>query len=145
MSDDFDEFVESLQNQIYDDAKATYGEKVFERWRNPLYMGPIENPDGYACVTGPCGDTMEMYLIIKDDKITKAVFNTDGCNASRACGSAAADLARGKTLIEVLRLSPGHILDRWADIPQGNVHCAILAINTLHKALADYLLRRQAG
>ncbi len=111
----------------------------------PDNMGSLKDADGSARIKGLCGDTMEMYLIIKDDKITKAVFNTDGCNASRACGSAAADLARGKTLIEVLRLSPGHILDRWADIPQGNVHCAILAINTLHKALADYLLRRQAG
>jgi NifU-like protein involved in Fe-S cluster formation len=31
------------------------------------------------------------------------------------------------------------------ELPGGNVHCAILAVNTLHKALADYLLKTQTG
>ncbi len=111
----------------------------------PENMGRLNDPDGSAWIKGLCGDTIEMYLIVEDNKITKALFNTDGCNASRACGSAAAGLAQGKTLKDVLRLSPGDILDMWVDIPQGNVHCAILAINTLYKAVADYLLRRQTG
>jgi nitrogen fixation NifU-like protein len=111
----------------------------------PENMGRLNDPDGSAWIKGLCGDTMEMYLVIENDRITKAVFNTDGCNASRACGSAAASLAEGKALKEILRLSPADILDTWADLPQGNVHCAILAINTLHKALADYLLRKQVG
>ncbi len=112
---------------------------------SPENMGRLNDPDGSAWINGLCGDTMEMYLTIEDDKITKAVFNTDGCNASRACGSAAAGLAEGKILMEALRLSPADILDLWSDIPQGNVHCAILAINTLHKAVADYLLRSNLG
>ncbi len=111
----------------------------------PDNMGRLNDPDGSAWIKGLCGDTMEMYLVIENDTIKNAVFNTDGCNASRACGSAAARLASGKTLKEVLRLSPADVLDLWADIPQGNVHCAILAINTLHKAVADYLLRKQLG
>ncbi len=111
----------------------------------PENMGRLNDPDGSAWIKGLCGDTIEMYLIIEDDKVTKALFHTDGCNASRACGSAAASLALGKTLKDVLRLSPADILDLWADIPQGNVHCAILAISTLHKAVADYLLRTQLG
>lgn len=111
----------------------------------PKNMGQLNDPDGSACIKGLCGDTMEMYLVIEDDKVIKALFNTDGCNASCACGSAAAHLASGKMLKDVLRLSPADILDMWADIPQGNVHCAILAISTLHKAVADYLLRTQLG
>lgn len=111
----------------------------------PENMGRLNDPDGSAWIKGLCGDTIEIYLIIEDDKVTKALFHTDGCNASRACGSAAASLALGKMLKDVLRLSPADILDLWADIPQGNVHCAILAISTLHKAVADYLLRTQLG
>lgn len=108
----------------------------------PENMGRMNDPDGSAWINGLCGDTMEMYLTVEDDTITKALFHTDGCQASRACGSAAAGLALGKTLKDVLHLSPADILDMWKDIPQGNVHCAILAINTLHKAVADYLLHR---
>jgi nitrogen fixation NifU-like protein len=111
----------------------------------PDNMRRMNDPDGSAYMKGICGDSMEMYLIIENDRVTEATFFTDGCNSSRACGSTAARLAEGKTLKEVLRISPADIIDAWGDIPGGNVHCAILAVNTLHKALADYLLRMQRG
>ena len=111
----------------------------------PDNMGRLDNPDGSAWIEGLCGDRMEIYLVIEKEKIKKALFYSNGCNASRICGSTAAHLSKGKTLKEVLRLSPADILDTWSDIPQGNVHCAILSINTLHKAVADYLLRNQLG
>jgi nitrogen fixation protein NifU and related proteins len=111
----------------------------------PSNMGRMNDSNGSARTKGLCGDTMEMYLTIKDNRIEKALFHTDGCSASRACGSTAARLAAGKTLSEVLRLSPADVLDAWADLPQGNIHCSILAVGTLHKAVADYLLRKQDG
>ena len=111
----------------------------------PANMRRMNDADGSAWINGLCGDSMEMYLVISEETVTDASFFTDGCSASQACGSTAARLAVGKTLKETLRLSPADVLDAWANIPQGNVHCAILAINTLHKALADYLLRVQSG
>jgi nitrogen fixation NifU-like protein len=113
-----------------------------QKGHGPDNMGKMENPDGFACVKGLCNDTMEMYLSIDSEKITDAKFNTDGCKSSIACGSAAANLAVGKTFNEVLRLSPADIIDEWAIFPQENIHCAILAVNTLHNAFTDYLLRR---
>ena len=111
--------------------------------QHPPNMKRLNDPDGAAWTKGLCGDTMEIYLVIKEERITEAFFYTDGCTASRACGSAAANLAENKTLLDALRLSPADVLDMWDDIPQGNTHCAILAIGTVHKAIADYLLRRQ--
>ena len=111
----------------------------------PANMGRMNDPDGAAWTKGLCGDTMEMYLIVKGDDVVEVRFHTDGCAASRACGSTAARLAEGKTVSDVLRLAPADVLDAWADLPQGNIHCAILAIGTLHKAVADYLLRKQNG
>ena len=111
----------------------------------PANMRRMNDADGSAWIDGLCGDSMEMYLVISEEIVTDASFFTDGCSASQACGSTAARLAVGKPLKEVLGLSPADVLNAWADIPQGNVHCAILAISTLHKALADYLLRSQTG
>ena len=48
MGDDLDDFVEDLQNQIFEDTKVAYGDLGFERWRNPQFMGRMENPDGYG-------------------------------------------------------------------------------------------------
>jgi nitrogen fixation NifU-like protein len=111
----------------------------------PENMGRLEAADGYAVIKGICGDTMEIYLKIDAGVASKAFFNTDGCQSSRACGSAAASLAQGKTIMEILRLSPADVLDKWGSLPQGNLHCAILSINTLHQAVADYLIKKNLG
>jgi nitrogen fixation NifU-like protein len=112
---------------------------------HPENMGRMNDPDGSAFIKGLCGDSMEMYLVIQDNIIKESKFFTDGCNASISCGSAAALLAKGKSLKEVLRLSPADVIDSWGEIPRGNVHCAILSIMTLHKAIADYLIRTEQG
>ena len=111
----------------------------------PDNMARMNDHDGSADIKGLCGDTMEMYLVIHENLVENATFFTDGCTASRLCGSTAARLAKGRSLKEVLRVSPTDIIDSWGEIPGGNVHCAILAVMTLHKALADYLLRTQNG
>jgi len=63
MSEELDDFINDLQDQIYKETKDTYGKTMFERWLNPLYMGVIDNPDGHARITGSCGDTMEIFLL----------------------------------------------------------------------------------
>lgn len=112
----------------------------------PSDMRRMNDPDGSAWVDGLCGDTMEMYLVISGNKISDATFYTDGCVSSRACGSSAARLSRGKTIEETLRISPADILDNCSKtLPRKDTHCAILAAMTLHKALTDYLLKLQIG
>ena len=111
----------------------------------PENMGRMNDPDGSAFIDGICGDSMEMYLIIENNIITESKFFTNGCNSSRFCGSAAARLAKGKSIKDVLRLSPADVIDTGGEIPDREVHCAILAVSTLHKSLADYLLKVQNG
>lgn len=111
----------------------------------PDNMGRMNDPDGSSYVKGICGDSMEMYLVIENGIISESKFFTDGCNSSRFCGATAARLAKGKPLKDALRLSPADVIDAWGEIPGGTVHCAILAVSTLHKAIADYLIRTQNG
>lgn len=111
----------------------------------PESMKRMNDPDGAAFIKGICGDSMEMYIVVENDTVTEVSFFTDGCNSSRFCGATAARLAREKTLKEVLRLSPADVIDAWGEIPGGNVHCAILAVSTLHKAVADFLIRTENG
>lgn len=111
----------------------------------PDNMRRMNDPDGAAYIKGICGDSMEMYLVVENGTISESTFFTDGCNSSRFCGATAARLAKGKSLKDVLRLSPADVIDAWGEIPGGNIHCAILAVSTLHRALADYLLKTQKG
>ena len=78
MSKDLDDFVEDLQNQISEETRAAYGDVAFERWLKPLYNGGMENPDGYGRVTGPCGDTMQIFLKFENGKVKDATLVRPG-------------------------------------------------------------------
>jgi nitrogen fixation NifU-like protein len=141
MSKDLDDFVENLQNQIFEETRAAYGDVAFERWLKPLYMGRIDNPDGYARVTGPCGDTMEIFLRFEKGKVKDASFQTDGCGGSAACGSFAAELALGKGPDDLIEITGESILRVLGGFPKEDQHCAFLAANTLQEALSEYMIK----
>jgi nitrogen fixation protein NifU and related proteins len=139
--DDFDRFVDALQEEIFDEARAAYGEKGFDRWRRPRYQGRMTSPDGAARLTGECGDTMEIFLKFENNRVTDASYFTDGCASSAICGSFAAELAIGRDpddLVDVIGATVLHAIGR---LPESDRHCADLAAATLREALNDYMTR----
>ncbi|OQY60364.1 MAG: iron-sulfur cluster assembly scaffold protein [Desulfobacteraceae bacterium 4572_88] len=143
MSDNLDNFVQNLQEEIFEETKKDFGEIAYQRWRNPLYMGAMENPDAHAKVRGNCGDSIEIFLRFEDDRVENASFLTDGCGASGVCGSFASEMAIGKTSDEILEITGETILEKLEGLPEDNVHCAFLAANSLHESVSDYV-RKQA-
>jgi nitrogen fixation NifU-like protein len=145
-NEEIEKFARELQDQVMDEVRRTYSETVIDHWQNPRNFCPLENPDGYARVKGICGDTMEMYLRVKDETITECAFQTDGCGTTIVCGSVATELAAGKPFIEALgAVSAAEILRVLGGLPESNVHCAQLAAETLRRALADYLYQKGAS
>jgi len=141
--DNFDNFVNDLQEQIFDEAKDAYGEKGFQRWRNPLYNGKLESPDGHARITGDCGDTMEIFLKFENDRVKQALYFTDGCASSSICGSFAAELAMGKDPDELADITGDSVLEKIGRLPETDMHCAGLAAATLQEALSSYMSARR--
>jgi nitrogen fixation protein NifU and related proteins len=139
MSDNFDDFARHLQAQIFEETKEAYGTAAFERWLHPMYMGKIDHADGYARVTGPCQDTMEIFLRFEDGRVAEASFQTDGCGSSAVCGSFAAEMAQGKTPDELLDVTGEAILEKLGGLPKEEQHCAFLAGETLQEALSNYM------
>ena len=142
MPDDFDKAIEKIQASIIEDARKVYSEKVIERWFHPEYMGEIENPQGHGKITGPCGDTVRIFLRIVNRKIIDARFTTDGCASTVAAGGMACELSIGKTLREAYEITKDMILEQLDGLPEESTHCAVLASNTLREALTDYLASR---
>ena len=118
-------------------------EKVVDYGNNPRNYGSLDKPDGYAKIKGPCGDTMEMFLRIRNDKIDNISYTTDGCMTSHAAGTAATVMARGKTVRECLKINQSSILEHLGGMPEDSEHCALLAANTFHKALRDYAVGKK--
>lgn len=136
---DWDKFISTVQKQVIDKALEIYSETVVQHALFPRNHGPMENPDGYARVTGTCGDTMEIFLRVHDDQILQSTFLTDGCTTSIASASMAAELATGKDVHDARRISKEDILTALDGLPKESRHCALLASNTLRAAVADYL------
>jgi nitrogen fixation NifU-like protein len=138
MPNDFEKTVKVLQESIMEDARKIYSEKVIDRWLNPRNLGKIRDPDGFAKIKGPCGDTMQIFFKVKDRRLSKIKFMTDGCASSIAAGSMATDLAQGKKPEEAAEISQQMILDALDGLPEESVHCALLASNTLKEAVKNY-------
>ena len=139
---DFEQFVQQLQEQSFADARAAYGEKGFNRWRHPRYNSPIKDADGHGRHRGGCGDTMEIFLKFRDNRVSDASYKTDGCGSSGLCGSFTAELAHGKSPEQLFELAPEDVLSEIGTFPDSEKHCATLAIVTLHEAVNDYLIRQ---
>ena len=115
-------------------------EKKDKRAEDPYY-GRMNDPVAAASLTGPCGDTMEFYLVIADDVIDDLKYYTDGCANTRGCGHAVAIRAKGRKVTDALSISAGEIIRSGECEPAHGRHCAILAVSTLYRAIADYLLK----
>jgi len=118
--------------------EENYSAKALERFRNPRNYDELQEPDGYARITGPCGDTMEFWVQVDEGIVSAASFTTTGCGPSRACGSMATELAEGRPVAEAKEISQQDILNALGGMPEAHRHCELLASNTLRAALENY-------
>lgn len=133
-----DEFLDELQGRLDDQARQAYGEKAFERWRNPPHQGRPAGANCEGASTGSCGDTIRIFLHVEGGKVEGAGFDTDGCAASQLCGSMTAELALGKGLEEAAAVSGEAVRDALGALPEKDEHCAFLAASALQEALGDH-------
>jgi nitrogen fixation NifU-like protein len=134
---------EELQELILADARNIYSETVIDHAMNPRNVGVMQDADGFARVTGPCGDTMEIWLKVSDDTIINASFMTDGCGTSIASGSMVTEMAKSKRISNVQKTKPQDVLDALGGLPEESEHCALLAANTLKAAIRDYIAMKR--
>lgn len=120
-----------------------YTERTLEHLLTPRNLGMIPEPDGHALFTGPCGDTVEVFLQVADEQIEAASFLFHGCQHTLICGDAACELVKGKPVKEVFRISQQGIIDYLGGLPREQEHCANLAADAVKAALLDYLEHRK--
>jgi nitrogen fixation NifU-like protein len=103
----------------------------------------MPDADGFASVTGPCGDTMEIWLKVMDGIIIQATFYTDGWGTGIASGSMVTEMAKGKSITEAQKIGQQNVLDALGGLPDESKHCALLAANTLREAVRDYIAMKR--
>jgi len=121
-----------------------YSEKVMEHFQNPRNVGVLKDADGVGQVGNPvCGDMMSFYIKVKDNRIEDVKFQTFGCGAAIAVSSMVSEMAMGKTIEEVLKITNKSVAEELGGLPKNKLHCSNLGADALHKAIENYKERQK--
>lgn len=121
-----------------------YSEKVLNEFFNPQNVGVIKGASGVGKVGNPaCGDIMKVYIMVEDDKIVDAKFQTFGCAAAIASSSVATRMIIGKTIEEALKITNQDVIrELGGEMPAAKIHCSILAEEAIRAAVDNYYKKR---
>ena len=139
MSSSWEKFEELIKQEM----RKIYSEAVIEHSMDPRNVGDLEDADGFARVTGSCGDTMSIWLKVKNGAISDASFMTDGCGTTIAAGSMLTEMAKGKSISQAQKINQQDVLNALGGLPEESQHCALLAADTLKAALRDHMAMKR--
>ena len=120
---------------FWQDHSLHYLEMAFRTDRREI----VKHPDGYGKRTGDCGDTVEIYLSIRNGRIQSVSYETDGCLSTNACANTVAELIEGKDVGSAWELTPEDVMKYLETLPPENTHCAELALWAMYRALRNFL------
>jgi nitrogen fixation NifU-like protein len=116
-----------------------YTEFIIELYKNPLNYGEMEDADRKAEVYNPtCGDSLTLYLKVKEGVIEEARFTGKGCAISQASASLFTDYLKGKSLEDISGMTREDVLSLIKiDLSKNptRIRCALLPLDALKKAL----------
>ena len=116
-----------------------YTKKVLEHFKKPKHVGKIKNPSGVGEVGNiRCGDQMKLFIKVEDNIIKDIKFKTFGCAAAIASSDILCDIVIGKTIEQAKKLTKDDVVKELGDLPPVKLHCSLLAIDALKKAIKDY-------
>jgi nitrogen fixation protein NifU and related proteins len=119
-------------------ADVKHSKAFLEMSSDDSYHERMYQPNGYGKNTGDCGDTVEIFLTVKNGLIKDATFDTDGCVNTFACANTVIQTVWGKPLDVAWEVSPELVIDYLKTLPEENFHCAELAVGALYLAVSDY-------
>lgn len=119
-----------------------YTPELMKRFKNPKFVKKLKNPNGVGQVGNmKCGDIMKLEIQVDKNKIKDIGFHTFGCPAAVASSDVVCELAKGKTLEQAKKIEKGHVIKKLKGMPAIKVHCSLLGVEALNKAIKDYEIK----
>jgi len=115
-----------------------YSKKAIEYYLNRANMGSLPDANQVSEMTGPCGDTMKVYLKVDQGRIKDARVQVLGCPGAVASAMVVMDLAKDRTIAEAYAIKDRDIYRILEEIPEQKQHCIRLSVKALQQALDEY-------
>lgn len=133
--------------QMSDDNPRTFSEHsrrfqemVLRTDRN----GAQDKADGYGQACSDCGDMIEFFLRLRENRLQLVTFHVRGCVNMVACGNTVSILGEGRSCEDAWRINAADVALYLQTLASAQYHCAELAVNAFRAALADcQRLRRE--
>lgn len=118
---------------------SEYSMKVIEHFMSPRNVGSLKDPDGQGTYGDlKCGDSLTIYIKVKNNIIYNIGFLVFGCTASIATSSMITEMAKGKTIEEASRIKEKELIEALDGLPESKVHCSVLGVKALRAAIDNY-------
>ncbi len=118
---------------------CNFSDKVLEHFMTPRNSGSMVDADSIGTAGDPaCGDSLILYIKVKDNIIEDISFMVFGCVAAIATSSMSTELAKGKSLDEAYKITDKDIADALDGLPEQKMHCSVLGATALKNAIDNY-------
>ncbi len=110
-----------------------YSERLLDHFQNPRNVGQLAPPAVTVEASNPaCGDVLRLSALFRAGRIAEARYQTRGCTASIAAGSALTEWLTGKTAAEAAALRPDVLEEAVGGLSAESKHAAVLGADAAH-------------
>jgi nitrogen fixation NifU-like protein len=127
--------IEDIQSLL---SASGYASRAIDYFLYRPNMGTLTDANQITELTGPCGDTMKVYLKVDEGRIKEARMQVLGCPGAIASAMAGVDLVKGMTLEDAMAIKDRDIFRVLEGVPDEKQHCIRLTVKTLQKAIFEY-------
>jgi NifU-like protein involved in Fe-S cluster formation len=118
--------------------ESGYSSKAIDLYLNKVNVGTCDDANICFGYTGPCGDTMEIFLYVDPNRIRDAKFQAIGCEGAFICGSAVTEMIKGMTVDQAENIEKDQVIAYLGGLPEEKYDCACLAVRTLRETLQKF-------
>lgn len=113
-----------------------YSARLLDHFQNPRNVGVLPPPAVTVEVSNPaCGDILCLSVRFQQGRVAEARYQTRGCTASIAAGSALTEWLPGKTPQEMAALRPAAIEQALDGLAPESKHAAALCADGVRAVL----------
>jgi nitrogen fixation NifU-like protein len=129
-------------------ADPIYTEMIIEYSRNPSNFGKIDGPHIHRHDSNPlCGDSIDLYINIDENKVSDVKFDGKGCAICMACTSVLTEMIQGKTLDEVKNFQKDELLselglEHLIKTSPVRIKCALLSLKALKHGIYTFFVEK---